>query len=141
MYRLVVLRSLCAYATIFCFCLLLFPCRFCCSKLVLFCPAACLFYPCLSSIKEGMCSWACLVFFVFSLILYSFSFTHFLLLTHFVIPCFFSSCLFILGLTPIVLYKKIWAFVGQIVFTGSKGIRPNWSYFAKVILLKNCILL
>ena len=63
MYRLVVLRSLCAYATIFCFCLLLFPRRFCCSKLVLFCPAACLFYTCLSSIKEGTCSWACLVFF------------------------------------------------------------------------------
>ena len=79
--------------------------------------------------------------FVFSLILYSFSFTHFLLLTHFAIPCFFSSCLFILVFTPVLLYKKIQAFVGQIVFTRSKGIRPNWSYSAKVILLKNYILL
>ena len=68
------------------------------------------------------------------------SFTQFLLLTLFVVPCFFSPCFFILVFTPILLYKRIWAFVGQIVFIGSKGIRPSWPYFAKAILLKNYIL-
>ena len=53
-YRLVMLRSLCACSTIFCFCLLSFPCSFCCSKLVLFHPVSCLFCQCLSSMKEGM---------------------------------------------------------------------------------------
>ena len=55
--------------------------------------------------------------FVFSLILFSFSFTHFLLLTLYIFPCFFSSSFFILVFTPILLYKRIWAFAGQIVFT------------------------
>ena len=40
-YRLVVLRLFCAYSTIFCFCLLSFPRRFCCSRLVLFHSIAC----------------------------------------------------------------------------------------------------
>ena len=78
--------------------------------------------------------------FVFSLILFSFSFTHFLLLTLYIFPCFFSSCFFILVFTPILLYKRIWAFAGQIVFTRSKGIRANWPYSAKAILLKKCLL-
>ena len=68
------------------------------------------------------------------------SFMQFLLLTLFVVPCFFSPCFFILVFTPILLYKRIWAFAGQIVFIGSKGIRPSWPYFAKAILLKNYIL-
>ena len=83
------LRSLCAYATIFCFCHLLFTRRFCCSKLVLFCPVACLIYTCLSSIKEGTCSWACLVFFCL--------FFDFFFLSHQHIFCYclclFSSCI------------------------------------------------
>ena len=55
-YRLVVLRPLCTCSTIFYFCLLSFPRRFCCSKLVCFVilrvsvlflqafPVVCLFY-------------------------------------------------------------------------------------------------
>ena len=42
-YKLVVLRPLCACSTIFYFCLLLFPRRFCCSRLTLFCYATCLY--------------------------------------------------------------------------------------------------
>ena len=42
-YRLVVLQPLCTCFTIFCFCLLSFPCRFCHSRLALFCSAACLY--------------------------------------------------------------------------------------------------
>ena len=42
-YRLVVLEPLCTCFTIFCFCLLSFPCRFCHSRLALFCSAACLY--------------------------------------------------------------------------------------------------
>ena len=68
------------------------------------------------------------------------SFTQFLLLTLSVVHCFFSSCFFILVFTHILLYKRIWTFVGQIVFTRSEGIRPNWLYSTKVILSKNCIL-
>ena len=41
-YRLVVLRPFCAYSTIFCFCLLSFPCCFYCSRLALLCSAMCL---------------------------------------------------------------------------------------------------
>ena len=48
------------------------------------------------------------------------SFTQFLLLTLPAVPCFFSSCFFILVFTHILLYKRIWAFVGQIILTGSK---------------------
>ena len=151
-------------------CLLSFPRRFCYNRLVLFHSTTCLFYSCLSSMEEGMVCWACLVFFClffdfvfflihtfsiagFVLFLHPFpamfvicfdlaflSFTQFLLLTLFVVPCFFSSCFFILVFTPILLYKRIWAFVGQIVFIGLKGIRPNWPYSTKAILLKNYIL-
>ena len=41
-YRLVVLWPFCAYSTIFCFCLLSFPCCFYCSRLALLCSAMCL---------------------------------------------------------------------------------------------------
>ena len=166
------LWSLCACSTIFCFCLLSFPRHFCCSRLVLFHPAACLFCQCLSSMKEGIGSWACLIFFCFFFFYFVFflihafsaasfvvflhvflamfvisfdltflSFMQFFLLTFSVVPCFFSSCFFILVFTHILLYKRIWTFVGQIVFTRSEGIRLNWLYSTKVILLKNCILL
>ena len=49
-----------------------------------------------------------------------------LVLTLPAVPCFFSSCFFILVFTPIFLYKRIWAFVGQIMLTGSKG---SWTQF------------
>ena len=118
-YRLMVLRPLYACSTIFYFCLLSILHRFCCSRLVLFGPAACLFYLCLSSMEEGMGSWACPIFFcllfdfffflirafsttdfvlflhaslamfVISFGLAFLSFTQFLPLTLFVIPCFF----------------------------------------------------
>ena len=78
--------------------------------------------------------------FVISFDLTFLSFTQFLLLTLSVVHCFFSSCFFILVFTHILLYKRIWTFVGQIVFTRSEGIRPNWLYSTKVILSKNCIL-
>ena len=58
-----VLQLLCACSIILCFCLLLFSHCFCRCRLVLFHPAVCLFYLCLSSVKEGTDSWACLVFF------------------------------------------------------------------------------
>ena len=64
--------------------------------------------------------------FVISFGLAFLSFMQFLLLTLPAIPCFFSSCFFILVFTPIFLYKSIWAFVGQIMLTGSKG---SWAQF------------
>ena len=112
-YRLVVLWPLCACFTIFSFCLLLFPRRFYRSRLVLFCFAACL---CLISSRISCC--------VCHFLQFDFSFlffTHFLLLTLPVIPYFFSSYFFILVFTPVLLYKRIWAFVGQIMLTSSKG--------------------
>ena len=60
---MVVLQLLCACSIILCFCLLLFSHCFCRCSLVLFHPAMCLFYLCLSSVEEGTDSWACLVFF------------------------------------------------------------------------------
>ena len=54
------------------------------------------------------------------------SFMQLLLLTLLDIPCFFLSCFFILVCTLIFLYKRIWAFVGQIILTGSKG---SWAQF------------
>ena len=51
--------------------------------------------------------------FVISFSLAFLSFTQFLLLTLPVVPCFFSSCIFILVFTPIILYKRILAFCGQ----------------------------
>ena len=118
-YRLVVLRPLCAYSTIFCFCLLSFPCCFCCSRLALFCSVACL---CLIS------SWFPTVF-VISCSLAFLSFMQFLLLTLPTVPCFFSLYFFILVFTPILLYKRIQAFVGQIMLIGSKGF---WAQFALI---------
>ena len=57
------------------------------------------------------------------------SFTWFLLLTLSAVPCFFSSCFFILVFTLFLLHKRIWAFVGQIMLTGSKG---SWAQFVFV---------
>ena len=57
------------------------------------------------------------------------SFTWFLLLTLPAVPCFFSLCFFISVFTPILLYKRIWALVGQIMLTGSKG---SWTQFVFV---------
>ena len=57
------------------------------------------------------------------------SFMQFLLLTLPAVPCFFSSCFFILIFTPSLLYKRIWAFVSQIMLTGSKG---SWAQFALI---------
>ena len=54
------------------------------------------------------------------------SFTQFLLLTLPAVPCFFSSYFFILVFMPIFLYKRIWAFMGQIILTGLKG---SWAQF------------
>ena len=98
-YRLVVLRSFCAYFIIFCFCL---PRHFCRSRLVLFRSDVCF---CLISSRVSYC-------FVFSFGLAFLSFIWFLLLTLLTVPCFFSSCFFISIFTPILLYKRIWAFVG-----------------------------
>ena len=58
--------------------------------------------------------------FVISFGLAFLSFTQFLLLTLLAIPCFFLLYYFILVFTPILLYKRIWAFVGQIMLTISK---------------------
>ena len=77
-YRLVVLWPLCACSTIFYFCLLLFPHRFYCSKLVLFYSVACL---CLISSSISYC--------VYHFLQFGFSFLH-------AISCFFLSCFFIL---------------------------------------------
>ena len=73
-----------------------------------------------------MCFLFCLSFPLVWLFL---SFTWFLLLTLPAIPCFFSSCFFILVFTPIFLYERIWAFVGQIILIGSKG---SWAQFALI---------
>ena len=101
-YRLVVLRPFCACSTIFCVCL---PHRFCRSRLALFWFATCLSY--------FFTRFLLRLSFSFGLVLLSF--TWFLLLTLPAIPCFFSSCFFILVFMPIHLYKMIWAFVGQIM--------------------------
>ena len=115
-YRLVVLRSFCACFIIFCFCL---PRRFCRSKLVLFRSDVCF---CLISSSVSYC--VCLSFGLAFL-----SFIWFLLLTLPAVPCFFSSCFFISIFTPIFLYKRIWAFVGQIMLTGLKG---SWAQFVLI---------
>ena len=113
-YKLVVLWPLCVYSTIFCFCLLSFPRRFCCGKLALFCSVVCL----------------CLI-----------SFMHFLLCLSFPLVWLFfpsrNSCcslfLFIvllhISFHTYLLYKRIWAFVGQIMLVGSKG---SWAQFALI---------
>ena len=44
----------------------------------------------------------------------------------FLVPYFFSSYFFISFFTPILLHKRIWAFVGQIMLTRSKG---SWAQF------------
>jgi len=73
-YRLVVLRPFCAYFTIFCFCLLSFPRRFCLSRLVLFHSTTCF---CLISSRVSCC--------VCHFLRFGFSFLH-------VIPAADTSC-------------------------------------------------
>ena len=65
-----------------------------------------------------------LAMFVISFGLVSLSFTQFLLLTFSIVPCFFSSCFFILVFTSILLYKRIWAFMD---LYQSKG---SWTQFS-----------
>ena len=107
------LRPFCACSTIFCFCLLSFPHRFCHSKLVLFRFAGCF---CLIS--------SCISYCVCHFLWFGFSFLH-------AIPTNDTSycslfCLFILVFTPIFLYKRISTFMGQIMLTRSKG---SWTQF------------
>ena len=107
-YKSVVLWPFCACSTIFCVCL---PRRFYWSRLVLFRFAAC-FVLYLHAFPT--------TFVIF--LWFGFSFLH-------VIPAvdtscrslFLLSCFFVSVFTPILLYKRIWAFVGQIILTGSKG--------------------
>ena len=68
---------------------------------------------------------AFLTMFVISFGLIFLSFTQFLLLTLSTVLCFFSSCFFILVFTSILLYKRIWAFMGQIIFINQKVLGPN----------------
>ena len=91
-YKLVVLRTLCACSTIFYFCPLSFPRRFCRSIFALFRSAMCF---CLIS--------SCVSCRVFHFLWFGFSFLH----VRPVVPCFYSSCFFILVFTPIFLYKRI----------------------------------
>ena len=67
--------------------------------------------------------------FVISFSLAFLFFTQFLLLTLPAVSCFFSSCFFILIFTHILLCKRIWAFVAQIMLTGSKR---SWAQFALI---------
>ena len=115
-FKLVVLQPLCACSTIFCFCLLSFPCCFCCIRLALFCSAACL---CLIS----SCISSCVCHFL----QFGFSFLHAIPTTD---TSYCSLFLFIvllhISFHTYLLYKRIWAFVGQIMLTGSKG---SWAQF------------
>ena len=110
-YRLVVLRP-------FCVC---FPHHFCRSKLVLFRFAACF----VLFLHKFPAMFIIFLWFGFSFLF----FTWFLLLTLPVVPCFFLSCFFISIFKPILLYKRIWAFVDQIMLIGSKG---SWVQFVFV---------
>ena len=111
-YRLVVLRLFCACSIIFCVCL---PRRFYRSKLALFCST----------------TWLCLISSHVSYCVLSFPLVW--LFLH-AIPTADTSCcslfifilLFHFSSHAYLLYKRIWAFVGQIMLTGSKG---SWAQF------------
>ena len=111
-YRLVVLRPFYACSTIFCVCL---PHRFCRSKLALFYSA----------------TWLCLISSRVSRCVLSFPLVW--LFLH-AIPAADTSCyplflfimLFHFSSHAYLLYKRIWAFVGQIMLIGSKG---SWAQF------------
>ena len=115
-YRLVVLQPFCACFTIFCFCLLSFPRRFYHSRLVLFRSTACF---CLISSRVSCC--------VCHFLRFGFSFLHVIpdvdtfcySLFLFIVPFHFSFHAYLL-------YKRVWAFVGQIMLTRSKG---SWAQF------------
>ena len=112
-YRLVVLRPFCACSTVFCVCL---PRRFCCNRLVLFRSTTCL---CLISSRVSCC--------VCHFLQFGFSLLH-------AFPAADTSCrslflfivLFHISFLAYFLYKRIWAFVGQIMLTGSKR---SWAQF------------
>ena len=110
-YRLVMLQPLCVYSTIFCFCFLSFPRRFYRRRVVLFRSAACL---CLIS--------SCISYCVCHFLWFSFSFLHTILAVD--TSCY-SLFLFIvllhISFHTYLLYKRIWAFVDQIMSIGSKG--------------------
>ena len=107
-YKLVVLRPFYACSTVFCVCL---PRRFYRSRLVLFRSAAC-FVLFLHAFP--------ITFVIF--LWFGFSFLH-------MIPVadtsycslFLFIVLFHISFHAYLLYKRIWAFVGQIMLTGSKG--------------------
>ena len=111
-----VLRPFCACSTVYCVCL---PRHFCCSRLVLFRSAACFvlflhMFP------------ATFVIFLW----FGFSFLHVIpAVDTFCRSLFLSLCFFISVFTPILLHKRIWAFVGHIMLTGSKG---SWAQFVFV---------
>ena len=115
-YRLVVPRPFCACFTIFCVYL---PRRFYCSRLALFWSVACfvLFinvFP------------ATFVIFLW----FGFSFLHVILAAD--TSCnslFLFTVLFHISFHAYLLYKRIWAFVGQIMLTGSKD---SWAQFVFV---------
>ena len=110
---------MCACSIIFCFCLLLFPHYFYYSRINLFCSTTCLYL--ISS---------CISYCVCHFLWFGFSFLH-------VIPTvdisfcslFLFIMFFILVFTHILLYKRILAFVGQIMLTGLKG---SWAQFALI---------
>ena len=110
------LRSSCACSTVFCVCL---PRCFCCSRLVLFRFAAC-FVLFLHAFP------ATFVIFLW----FDFSSLH-------MIPAADTSCcslflfivLFHISFLAYFLYKRIWAFVGQIMLTRSKR---SWAQFVFV---------
>ena len=110
------LQPFCACFTIFCFCLLSFPRRFYHSRLVLFRSTACF---CLISSCVSCC--------VCHFLRFGFSFLHVILaadtfcysLFLFIVPFHFSFHAYLL-------YKRVWAFVGQIMLTRSKG---SWAQF------------
>ena len=118
-HRLVMLQPLCAYSTIFCFCFLSFPRHFYRRRLVLFRSAACLFL--ISS---------CVSYCVCHFLWFGFSFLHTILAAD--TSCY-SLFLFIvllhISFHAYLLYKRIWAFVDQIMSIGSKG---SWAQLALI---------
>ena len=112
-YRLVVLRPFCDCSTILYVCL---PRYFCRSRLVLFRFDACLYL--ISS-----CVSCCICHFLW----FGFSFLHAIPTTDtFCCSLFLFIVLFHFSSNAYLLYKRIWAFVGQIMLTGSKG---SWAQF------------
>ena len=112
-YRLVVLQPFCACSIVFCVCL---PCRFCHSRSVLFRSTVCLYL--ISS-----CVSRCICLFL----QFGFSSLHAFLATNTSCCSLFPfTVLFHISFYAYLLYKRIWAFMGQIMLTRSKG---SWAQF------------